>query len=142
MTLLKTLATAFLLVGSMAMTGCSTEVIREPQEDGSKVSLAGRIGGGDVSTRSFVGVNANGSSLHVSARELHKRGATGRNVTVDVSNDGSFKLDVARGSRWVITVDDAEGGSSIVKFGDGQSAINVSAGNGTGTVDVGNVHIV
>ncbi len=143
MTFAKALSVIGLLVGSMAMTGCTAEVA-SGQGDASKVSLAGRIGGGTISTRTFVGVTGSGSELKVSARELHKRGAAGRNVTVDVSGDGSFKLDVARGSRWVVTIDDAQGNSSIVKFGDGESAVSVSADqtSGTGTVDVGNVKII
>jgi hypothetical protein len=142
MSLGKKLSWVGLLVGSMVVSGCSSEVDGRG-EDASKVTLAGRIGTGSVSTRAFVGVSGSGSSLHVAARELHKRGVTGRTVNVDVSGDGSFKLDVARGSRWVVTIDDSVGGSSIVKFGDGESAISVGSDRsaGTGTVDVGNIHI-
>lgn len=128
-------------------SGCSST------EDGTgssnKVTLTGNINGAGSSgtkTQTFGNVNVsnNGSSLHVSARELHARNADGRNVDVAVNPDGSFRLDVSRGSRWVVTVDDAEGKSAIVTFGNGTSAISVRAsGDGSNaTVDVGSVHVV
>lgn len=138
---------ALTLSASAALVGCSSSDADDG--DSSRVTLIGNVGGAKSSsgtkTQGFGNISTAGGSLHVSAHELHAKGApdgTTRDVNVVVNGDGSFRLNVDRGARWVVTVDDAQGNSAIVTFGDGQSAIGVSADGEGGTVNIGNLQVV
>jgi hypothetical protein len=139
------LACAFSLVSSMlVLGGCGASDDDASSTPGNQVTLRGRVGGGGttVTPKTFGNVSTDSGSLRVSARELHARGTHGRKVDVAVGPDGSFQVAVARGARWVVTVDDREGESAIVTFGDGESALSVAGDGGSATIDVGNVRIV
>jgi hypothetical protein len=137
---------ALVLSASAAIAGCSSDA--DEGSNSSKVRLQGNVGGSSGSgtkTQTFGNISTTGGSLHVSAHELHAKGApdaAGRDANVIVNGDGSFSLDVDRGARWVVTVDDAQGNSAIVTFGDGQSTIGVSADGEGGTVNIGNLKVV
>ena len=105
-----------------------------------KVTMTGRVGGNGVATQAFTGISTSGG-LHVIAHEVHKRGQEGRNVEVNVGKDGWFSVDLDRGARWMITVDDASGGSAVVSFG-GKSVIATGKDGGHAQVDIGSLHVV
>lgn len=135
------LGLAFVVVGSIFSVGCAADDTSGSSSD--KVTLTGNVGGGSgTTTKTFGNVSTTASGLHVSAHELYVKGTDGRTVDVSVANDGTFRLDIARGSRWVVTVDDANGQSAILKFGDGESAISASSGDGAAVVDIGSIHVV
>jgi hypothetical protein len=132
------------VVASFAAVGCSGS--DDPASSASTFALSGRIGAGTASgvqPKGFgnVDISNGGANVHVTGRELHKRGESGRKVEADVDGNSSFKLDVPKGSRWVFTVDDKSGNSALLQFGDGESALDIGASSQSGTVDIGNVNI-
>lgn len=128
------------VVGVSSLVGCSADS-SAPASSEPKVTLSGNIPRGGVSTKSFGSVNVNNGSVHVAARKLHRRGEAGGSVDVAVDPNGHFEIDVARGSRYVVTVDDADGNSALVTFGNGSGALEVSADGDAGEVNVGNLSI-
>jgi hypothetical protein len=134
---------AALFVSTVFATGCSSS--SGPGEDADanrSVTLRGSVGAPSTIGTRIVGNGKVDGSLHVSAHELHARGAHGRNVEGTISADGTFKLDLARGSRWVVTLDDAENESAIVSFGNGsQTALEVTNDGDAATVDIGRVSV-
>lgn len=126
-----------LVVLSLAAVACGSS--SAASEDHSKVTLAGSVGSGSSGTRSFGGIS--GGSLHVTAHEVFKKdGARGRNVGVSVGGDGRWQVDIARGSRWIVTVDSEDGHSAMVMFGD-KDVISVSQNGGESRVDIGDLHV-
>lgn len=126
--------------GVASLTGCTVENASSgPAEP--KVTLSGSIPRSGMSTKTFGSVNLSNGGAHVSARKLHQRGEAGGSVDVAVDGSGHFELDVARGSRYVVTVDDAEGHSALVTFANGQSALEVSADGDSAKVSVGDLEI-
>lgn len=144
MTLRSTFSVLALALSSLAV-GCSAGA-----EDGGtspaspSVTLAGSVGGssGGTTTKAFGGIAASSSGLHVVAREVHLRGATGRTVGVAVAADGSFHVGLERGKRWLVTVDDAEGHSAIVTFGNGENVLRVAAAGSSSRVDIGGLDLI
>ena len=132
---------ATLLVTSMLAACSGSEDGPSTTTSSSKVALTGNLGSSGLAARSFGNLSEDGSWT-ITARELHVRGASGRTVDAIVAADGTFRLEVARGARWVVTVDDAKGGSAIVKFGDGESVVAVGADGDGATVDVGGIKVV
>lgn len=57
------------------------------------------------------------------------------------SSDGSFRLDVARGARYVVTIDDSDGNSALVTFANGSNALAISADGDSGIVQVGDLRV-
>lgn len=139
MTFVRSLALASFVALSFASVACGGSDQASSEAD-SKVTLTGSIGGGGVSTKGFAGISTS-AGLHVTAHEVHKRGERGRNVEVAVGSGGYFSVDLARGSRWLVTVDDAQGGSAIVSFGGKNVIATASDGEGA-RVDVGSLHVV
>lgn len=139
MSITRTLSFVLVAAVSTLAVGCSSA---EEGASSSNVSLTGKVGSGTTSTRTFGGVSASDHGLHVVARRLHRQGEAGGIVDVAVGSDGTFRLDVARGSRYVITVDAADSKSAMIAFGGGKNVIAVPAGAGAGQVDVGGVKIV
>jgi hypothetical protein len=125
------------IVLSVFAVGCSSA----EDDSADKLTLQGRIGGGQASTQAWGNVSIGNGSVQVTARELTKSGTRGRKVGVSVASDGFFRLDVARGARWIITVDGSDQNSAMVTFGDGENVLAVKSGEGIASVDVGNVHI-
>jgi hypothetical protein len=111
----------------------------------STQTLHGRVGtgSGSTSTRSYGGIStANGTAgLRVVAREVHKRGAVGRAVDVALDANGEFRLDVARGARYVVLVESGAK-SAMITLGNRNNVLNVSANGGAGTVELGNLKLV
>lgn len=143
MTLRSTLSTLALACMSFAV-GCSANA-----DDGStssrssELTLAGNVGNGSgTTTKSFGGITAASTGLHVTAHEVHLRGEAGRTVDVAVAADGSFHVGVERGKRWLITVDDADGHSAIVTFGNGENVLRVSADGTSSRVDIGGLQVM
>jgi hypothetical protein len=129
-----------LFASTVFATGCGSS--GEDAVSNRSVTLRGSVGAPSTIGTRVVGNGKVDGSLHVSAHELHARGQSGRNVEGTVAADGTFKLDLSRGSRWVVTVDDAEGESAIVSFGSGsQTALEVTNDGDAATVDVGSVSI-
>ncbi len=126
------------VVLSLAAVACGSS---SADESSSKVTLAGRVGGGSTSTKSFGGITATSQGLQVTAHEVFKKGDHGSNVDVAVGADGSWSVDVARGERWILTIDSADGHSAIIKVGD-KDVIAVSADAKGGRVDIGDLHVV
>jgi len=145
MSLRSTLSVLALACTSFAV-GCSANA-----DDGgsssksSDVTLAGNVDGAGsgrgTTTKSFGGLAASSAGLHVVAHEIHVRGVTGRTVDVAVAADGSFHVGLERGKRWLVTVDDADGHSAIVTFGNGENILRVSADGSTSRVDIGGLHV-
>lgn len=130
---------AVAIVSTFAAAGCSSAE-DAPSDD---VTLAGRIGSGSTSARAFGGLTASAGNLHVVAHRVHRRGERGGVVDVAVGSDGTFRLDVARGSRWIVTVDGASQGSAMLSFGSGgKNVLSVGANEGGAVVDLGGVKIV
>jgi hypothetical protein len=131
---------AVLFASTVFAAGCGSSSEDAPAD--RSVTLRGNVGApSSIGTR-IVGNGKVDGSVHVTAHELHARGASGRNVEGSVATDGTFKLDLARGSRWVVTVDDAEGESALVSFGNGsQTALEVTNDGAAATVDVGRIAI-
>lgn len=139
MSIVRTLSVVAVALVSAFAAGCSSN------DDGpasSNVTLAGKVGSGTASPRTFGGVSASDHGLHVVARRLHRQGELGGVVDVAVGSDGSFRLDVARGSRYVVTVDSGDAKSAMIAFGGGKNVIAVPAGASAGLVDVGGINIV
>jgi hypothetical protein len=145
MTLRSTLSVLVLAVSSLAV-GCAAPADSDsegtPSASSSDLTLAGNVSGGDVATKKFGSITTANGNLHVVAHEIHVRGAKGRTVDVGVNADGSFHLAVARGKRWLVTVDDADGSSAILTFGNGHNVLSVSATGGSSRIDLGGLHVV
>jgi hypothetical protein len=142
MTLRTTLSVIALACSSFAI-GCAANTDDGGSSStGSEVTLAGRVGGGSIGAKSFGGLAASNSGLHVIAHEVHLRGGAGRSVDVAVAADGSFHVGVERGKRWLVTVEDADGHSAIVTFGNGENVLRVSATGSSSRVDIGGLDVV
>ena len=140
MSLRRIVSLVAVVVGFASLTGCTVENESSgPAEP--KVTIEGNIPRSGISTKTFGSVDISNGGAHVSARKLHRRGEGGGNVDVVVDGSGHFQLDVARGSRYVVTVDDAEGHSALVTFANGESALEVSADGDSGKVSVGDLEI-
>jgi hypothetical protein len=139
MSIARTFSFVVVAAVSTLAVGCSSADEGAPS---SGVTLTGKVGSGSTATRTFGGVSASDQGLHVVARKLHRKGEPGRNVDVAVGSDGTFRIDVARGSRYVITVDSADAKSAMISFAGGKNVVAVQAGEGGGQVDVGGVKIV
>ncbi len=137
MTFVRSLSLVSVVALAFASVACGGS---DPGSSDGAVTMTGRVGGSS-STKTFTGVSTSGENLRVVAHEVHKRGEHGRNVEVNVASDGFFSVDLARGSRWMITVDDASGGSAIVSFG-GKSVVAAGKDGGSARVDVGSLHVV
>lgn len=124
--------------------GCASEASGDGSSESasSRMMLTGNVGGGSVAAKTFGAISTSKGSLHVTAREVHARGAEGRTVDVVVAGDGSFTVGVERGRRWLLTVDDADGKSAIVTFGNGQNVLRVSADGSASRVDIGSLDLV
>jgi hypothetical protein len=126
------------LAFSILAVGCSSA-----DDDASdSLALSGRIGSGQARTQGWGSVSVGAGTVHVVARELHRPGSKGRKVDVIAGADGSFRLDVARGARWIVTVDGSDQNSAMVTFGDGDNVLSVSAGDGIANVDLGSISVV
>jgi hypothetical protein len=140
MSLRRIVSVVTLVIGISSLVGCSAA--NEPSAPSApKVTLSGNIPRSGISTKTFGSVDVNSGGAHVSARKLHRRGEAGGSVDVAVDGNGHFELDVARGSRYVVTVDDADGHSALVTFGNGESALDVSADGESAKVSVGDLEI-
>jgi len=129
---------AVAIVSTFAAAGCSSAEGASSDD----VTLTGRIGSGSTSTRAFGGLTASDANLHVVARRVHRRGERGGVVDVAVGPDGTFRLDVARGSRWIVTVDGSGERSAMVAFGNGgKNVLSVGASEDGAVVDLGGVKI-
>jgi hypothetical protein len=122
-----------------SLAGCSAE-------SSDPVVLKGRIGSGSSSstTKTFGGLTGTEAGLHVTARELHKKGATGRKIDVPVAPDGTFAIDVPSGARWVLTVDGtvaAAEKSALFALAQGKSVLDASVAK-AGDVELGAVKVV
>lgn len=124
--------------------GCASESSDDASSESSssRMMLTGNVGAGGATAKTFGAISTSKGSLHVTAREVHARGVQGRSVDVAVAADGSFTVGVERGRRWLLTVDDADGKSAIITFGNGQNVLRVSADGGVGRVDIGSLHVV
>jgi hypothetical protein len=129
-----------IVVVSLLAVACGSSSESTAQDHG-KVTLSGKVGGGSSTTQSFGGVSDTSGGLHVTAHEVFKKGAAeGRNVSVAVGADGSWSVAIARGSRWMVTVDSADGHSAMVMFG-AEDVITVRADGGESRVDIGDLHV-
>jgi hypothetical protein len=141
---LRTTLSIFALVCTSFAVGCSANA-DEPgsASKGSELTLSGNVDGtsSGTSTKSFGGLTAGSTGLHVVAHEVHLRGTAGRSVDVGVAADGSFHVGLERGKRWLVTVDDASGHSAIVTFANGENVLRVSADGSSSRVDVGGLHV-
>jgi len=142
MTLRSTLSVLVLAFSALGIGGCADTTDEGTSSSSSDVMLAGNVSGGSVTTKTFGSVSTTNGDLHVVAHEIHARGVKGRIVDVGVAADGSFHVAVARGKRWLITVDDADGSSAIITFSNGENVLSVSANSGASRVDVGGLHVV
>lgn len=143
MSLRSTLSILALACTSFAV-GCSAKTADEGSTSSRDVTLAGNVNGaagGGTTAKSFGGLTSANAGLHVVAHEIHVRGTTGRSIDVGVAADGSFHVGLERGKRWLVTVDDAEGHSAIVTFGNGENVLRVSADGGASRVDIGGLHV-
>lgn len=143
MTLRSTFSVLVLAFSSLAV-GCSASSGADEGASSREVTVSGNVNRGPVTTKSFAGLAAAtaGANLHVWAHEIHARGATGRSIDVAVAADGSFHVGVERGKRWLVTVDDSNGGSAIITFGNGENVLSVSADGSSSRIDVGGLQIV
>jgi hypothetical protein len=137
MALLRNLSIA--IASFVFVAGCSGS------GDGSEPTqtIHGKLAAGASSAKSYGGISlANGaSSLRVTAREVHKRGAIGRKADVAVDGNGEFRIDVARGSRYIVMVQSGDKGA-MVTLGDGNNVLSVSANGAGSTVELGQLQIV
>src|SRR3954447_8472562 len=115
MSIARTLSFVVAAVVSTLAVGCSSHA--EEGASSSDVTLTGKVGSGSTAVRTFGGVTAGDRGLHVVARQLHRQGEHGGNVDVPVLGDGTFRLAIARGTRYVITVDSADAKSAMIAFG-------------------------
>ncbi|MBS2017113.1 MAG: hypothetical protein JST00_29775 [Deltaproteobacteria bacterium] len=137
MSIIRTISLVTAVAVSTLAVGCSSET-----DDSDKVALSGKVAGGStVAPKAFGGVVVANGGLHVVARKLHRRGEAGALVDVPVNADGSFRLEVPRDSRWVVTVDGANASSALVSFASGKSVLSV-AGSGVPSVDLGAIDVV
>lgn len=136
MSIIRTISFVAAVAVSTLAVGCSSET-----DESEKVALSGKVGGGTVAPRAFGGVNVANGGLHVVARKLHRQGEVGTLVDVPVNGDGSFRLEVPRDSRWVVTVDGADASSALVSFASGKSVLSVGA-SGVPSVDLGAIDVV
>ena len=139
MSITRTLSFVVVAAASTLAVGCSSA---EESASGSNVTLTGKVGSGSTAVRTFGGVSASDRGLHVVARKLHRKGEAGGVVDVAIASDGTFRVDVARGARYVITFDSADSKSAMITFGGGKNVIAVPTGASAGQVDVGGVKIV
>jgi hypothetical protein len=142
--MLRSMLSVLVLASSSLVVGCAADTDKDASS--SNVMLTGNVGGssgaGSAKTQSYGSVSTASAGLHVTAHEVHARGIAGRNVDVTVASDGSFNVGLDRGKRWLITVDDAEGHSAIVTFGNGQNVLSVSANSNSSRVDVGGLSVI
>lgn len=139
MSITRMLSLVVLAAVSTLAGGCSSA---ETGPASSDVTLTGKVGSGSTAVRTFGGVTATDRGLHVVARRVHRKGEPGGVVDVAVGSDGTFRLAVARGARYVITFDSADSKSAMIAFGGGKNVIAVPADAGAGQVDVGGVKFV
>ena len=106
-------------------------------------TIHGKLGSGAVSAKSYGGISvASGTSgLHVVAREVHKRGAAGRRVDVVLDANGEFRLDVARGSRFVVMVESGQK-SAMITLGNKNNVLSIGASGSGATLELGNIRLV
>lgn len=138
------LSVLVLAISSAASVGCAAEAAGDPSASSAdQLVLEGNVGASAATTtKSFGAISTAKGQLHVTAREVHVRGTNGRSVDVDVAPDGSFRVDIARGSRWVVTVDDADGNSAMVTFGNGNNVLRVRADGSASRVNIGALELV
>ncbi|HEY8080395.1 MAG TPA: hypothetical protein VIF62_39970 [Labilithrix sp.] len=127
------------VVFSLAAVACGSS--NGGGEGPAKITLAGRVGGGSTSTKSFGGVGVAADGLQITAHQVFKKGDHGSVVSASVANDGSWSIDVARGERWIVTIDSSDGHSAIVEIGH-DDVIAVSADAKGGRVDIGDLHVI
>jgi hypothetical protein len=139
MSIARTLSFVVVAAVSTLAGGCSSSDQGTPSSD---VTITGKVGSGSTSARSYGGVSAADRGLHVVARRLHREGEVGGSFDVPVGSDGSFRLSVVHGARYVITVDSADAKSAMIAFGAGKNVVAVPASVSGGQVDVGGVNIV
>lgn len=131
---------SFVVVAAVVSTfaaGCSSET-------DDKVTLTGKVGGASsVAPKAFGGLDIRngGAGLHVVAHRLHRKGEVGGTVDATVAGDGSFRLDVPRDSRWIVTFESSDQNSALMSFASGKSVLGIGA-DGVGSVDLGGIDIV
>lgn len=141
MSLRRIVSLAFVVLGVASLAGCTVENESSSGSSASKITIAGNLPRGSVGTKTFGSVDISNGGAHVSARKLHRRGEVGGSVDVAVDGSGHFELDVPRGSRYFVTVDDADGHSALVTFANGTSALELYADGNTSTVSIGDLTI-
>jgi hypothetical protein len=143
---LRSMLSVLVLASSSFAFGCAADADGKDTTASNKVMLTGNALGssGGAKTQGYGAISTSSGSLHVVAHEVHARSSStaGENVDVAVASDGTFNVGLDRGKRWLITVDDAEGNSAIVTFGNGQNVLRVSADSSSSRVDVGGLHVV
>ena len=127
---------------TLALTGCTAE--STSKED--KQVVSGKLEGqGGTSTKSFLAGGVQITPTRVIAHQLGAKGVVGKDVISAVGADGSFRLDLDRGARYVLEVDKG-GAGAIVGFHDKSGKMVdvlpvASSTAGKAQVDVGKVHV-
>jgi hypothetical protein len=132
------LTTVFVFSAFAAIVGCGSSSTSGSDNgggsDASKSTIVGSVPtSGGTGTRTYGGVTL-GSGVHVAAYTLHPEGAHGARVDVPVDGTGHFRLDVSRGARYVVNIENGKS-ASMVTFAGAKGVLDVSAKGGE--VDVG-----
>jgi Sec-independent protein translocase protein TatA len=133
--------TALVIASSFVFVlGCSSGSDSENTQ-----TIRGKLGSGGTSTQSIGGISVkNGTAgLHVTARAVHKQGGgEAKIVSAPVDGNGEFRLDVARGSRYVVLVESSDKRSAMVTLGNKNNVVSVGANGNGASVDLGRVQVV
>jgi hypothetical protein len=135
---------AFVPVVVALATGCTAEA--ESASEPVQV-IEGQVPVSSTGTRAWVGVSGAGRT-HVIAHALGKKGEVTADVDVNVRPDGSFRLEVARGARYVVEIADGNEHVALMTFKDGNGVytnalpIAVSSDGASGTIQVGALTVV
>lgn len=131
-------------VSLVTLSGCAASA----EEQGpDKQIIEGKVPVSQTGTRAWVGVSGAGRT-HVIAHALGRRGEETSKVDVNVGPDGSFKLEVARGSRYVVEIADGSQHVALMTFQDGDGVytnaipVAVTADAKGGVIQVGKLTVV
>lgn len=122
------------------VVGCSSS---GPGSENTQ-TLTGNLGSGSTSAKSYGGISVrNGTAgLHVVAREVHKQGVVAKKIDAVVDASGAFRLDVVRGSKYVVMVESADKKSAMITLGNKNNVLTIGTSGNGAAIDFGRLHLV
>ena len=138
---MSTYRTIFVSTVLVTLAGCSSGGGAGGTGGSAARTIVGSVPpSGTTTSRDYGGVTVgrDGAGLHVAAYRLHAKGDHGARVDVATGADGSFRLDVERGARYVVNVESADGNNAaLVTFGGSKGVLDVGVSGDGREIEVG-----